>query len=104
MQKLFTYGTLQYKTVQIMVFKRVAELTADTLEDYSKEEIVFGTGATYPIIIPQAGSRVQGYVIEVSDDELALIDRYETSAYRRIQVTLKSGSVAWVYCQPTNSD
>ena len=37
-------------------------------------------------------------VFEVSDDELALADRYErTASYERIEATLASGTRAWVY-------
>jgi hypothetical protein len=38
-------------------------------------------------------------VLAVNDKELARIDRYETSAYRRIEIRLLSGKQAWVYCQ-----
>jgi gamma-glutamylcyclotransferase (GGCT)/AIG2-like uncharacterized protein YtfP len=42
--------------------------------------------------------RVEGTVFEITDDELALADRYERAAnYRRQLVTMHSGTRAWVY-------
>jgi hypothetical protein len=36
-------------------------------------------------------------VFRITPEELAAADRYEVSDYKRIEVTLKSGLVAWVY-------
>jgi gamma-glutamylcyclotransferase (GGCT)/AIG2-like uncharacterized protein YtfP len=55
------------------------------------------SGTVYGIIRPDSPSQVEGKVIEVTPQELALIDRYESDEYRRFQVTLKSGQRAWVY-------
>jgi gamma-glutamylcyclotransferase (GGCT)/AIG2-like uncharacterized protein YtfP len=96
MEKLFTYGTLQDPAVQMAVFYRVVEGIPDTLDGYFKSEIKIGFGV-YPIIIPDPDSYVEGQFIEVTPEELALIDRYEGAEYRRIAVTLKSGVVTWVY-------
>ena len=42
--------------------------------------------------------RVSGTVFEITDDELALADRYEQlDSYQRVAVTLASGAQAWVY-------
>ena len=46
----------------------------------------------------RSGSRVEGTVFEVSDAELAAADAFERPfAYHRIEVTLASGTQAWVY-------
>ena len=42
-------------------------------------------------------SVVKGFVITVTTEELRRLDAYETSAYRRSEVTLASGRKAWVY-------
>lgn len=99
MEKLFIYGTLQYPKVQMVVFERFAQGTWDTLEGFTKRWTTFDLNTVYPIIVAHSGDSVVGQVIEVTTDELALIDHYETSAYRRIKVTLKSGIEAWVYCK-----
>jgi len=98
MEKLFTYGTLQIPEVQQRVFHRVVSGTADTLDGWFKTDITLHDG-TFPIIVEQADSHVDGQVIEVTPEELVLIDRYETEAYRRVRVTLQSGDEAWVYCE-----
>jgi hypothetical protein len=66
---------------------------------YTKSQITLGAN-TYAIIKPDFQSRVEGLLIEVTDDELALIDRYEGDDYARKQVTLETGGRAWVYCAP----
>jgi gamma-glutamylcyclotransferase (GGCT)/AIG2-like uncharacterized protein YtfP len=96
MEKLFTYGTLQDPAVQMVVFHRVVKGTPDTLNGYVKSEIKIGFGV-YPIIKPDPDSHVKGQIIEVTPEELALIDRYEGKEYRRISVILRSGAVTWVY-------
>lgn len=98
MEKLFTYGTLQDPAVQMVVFHRVVKGTPDILDGYFKSEIKIGFGL-YPIIVPQPDKQVEGQVIEVTPEELALIDRYEGAEYRRIRVTLRSGIVTWVYSE-----
>ena len=97
---LFVYGTLKDPTVQQAVFGRVVTGKPDTLEGFVKGEISLG-GMVYPIIQPDSTSQIEGLVIEVTPHELAVIDRYEGSDYQRVQVTLKSGQRAWVYCAPS---
>lgn len=98
MEKLFTYGTLQVPEIQQSVFHRTTHGKPDVLEGFERHMMLFGP-QPYPIIEAKADSAVEGLVIEVTPDELDEIDRYETNAYRRIAVQLKSGTSAWVYCK-----
>lgn len=98
MEKLFTYGTLQDPAVQMAVFHRLVAGTPDMLVGYLKSEIKIGFGV-YPIIKVAPDHYVEGQVIEVTPQELSLIDRYEGTEYRRIRVTLQSGVAAWVYSE-----
>lgn len=93
---LFVYGTLQFPEVQEYVFGRVVSSTPDVLDDFARENITLGT-ETYFIIAAQSGGVVEGCLLEITPEELARGDRYETSAYRRFRVTLRSGIEAWVY-------
>ena len=44
------------------------------------------------------GSRVEGMVFEVSDEELIMVDGYEAPFdYARVRAPLASGRSAWVY-------
>ena len=98
-ERLFVYGTLKDPLVQQAVFGRVVEGKPDTLAGFTKSPIRLGTN-TYPIIQPDLLSRVDGMLIEVTERELALIDRYEGDDYARKQITLESGVRAWAYCAP----
>ncbi len=82
--------------IQKKVFGRIDKDVPDTLEGYKKSKIVI-TGKTYPIIVPDETSSTKGLVISVTPEELELIDEYETDAYRRNKVVLKSGKTVWVY-------
>jgi gamma-glutamylcyclotransferase (GGCT)/AIG2-like uncharacterized protein YtfP len=41
--------------------------------------------------------RIEGTVFLITEDELAAADTYEVLDYTRIQVSLQSGTDAWVY-------
>lgn len=96
MERLFVYGTLQDSPVQQRVIGRIIAGTPDTLEGFFKSRMAMSDGI-FPIVIPRHGNSVDGLVLEVTPEELQRMDIYETSAYRRIWVTLRSGLEAWVY-------
>jgi gamma-glutamylcyclotransferase (GGCT)/AIG2-like uncharacterized protein YtfP len=96
---LFVYGTLKDAAVQQAVFGRAVEGKPDTLDGYTRARIELG-GTMYSIIRPDLHGSVEGLLIEVTPQELALIDRYEGGDYQRVQVTLKTGQAAWVYREP----
>lgn len=98
MEPLFVYGTLQDPKVQSSVFGRVVQGTPDTLVGYRKSQITID-GVVHAIAITDAAQALPGQVIEVSPEELVEIDRYEGEDYQRIQVRLRSGRQAWVYCE-----
>lgn len=98
MESLFVYGTLRDPKVQSAVFGRVVEGSADTLVGYRKSEIVVD-GVVHWIATTDIAQSLPGEVIEVSAEELDEIDSYEGDDYRRIQVRLRSGRMAWVYCE-----
>lgn len=97
--RLFVYGTLRRQAVQGRVFGRRMRGSRDTLEGYIKFTIKLGP-KTYPIISPQKGAVVEGTVLTITLAELKKADAYETSAYVRREVTLRSGKRAWVYQKP----
>ena len=99
MEQLFVFGTLKQPDVQKEVIGRTIEGLSDTLEGY-KIATVDIEGETYPNIKESPG-RVDGLVLEVSPEELGKIDEYETEAYQRKRVVLKSGKETWVYQAPS---
>ncbi len=93
---LFIYGTLKNPKVQKEVVGRVNKALPDILEGYKKSQVKIH-GKTYPIVVPDSASSIGGLVLSVIPEELKIIDKYETDAYRRKRVILKSGKSAWVY-------
>ncbi|PJD91454.1 MAG: UDP-N-acetylmuramate--alanine ligase [Legionella sp.] len=110
-EKLFSYGTLQYETVQIANFGRILEGSKDQLPGFElsmlkiTDPIVIATsGETYHPIISytgQATNFVEGMVFDINEEELKRADSYEVSDYKRIKVALSSGISAWVYVNNT---
>jgi len=104
---LFSYGTLQHEQVQLDIFGRMLQGSADTLKGYTLSHIViqdesFHTKAvqeTYLIATVSASEAdtIPGYVYRITPLELVAADRYESREYTRIKVILQSGIEAWVY-------
>jgi len=106
---LFSYGTLQDKSVQMANFGRELTGREDALPGYTRRMIAITdpgvvaalTGEShYANVEPSSNpeDEVSGMVFAITGQELAAADKYEEPAeYRRIFVTLKSGNQAWVY-------
>jgi hypothetical protein len=104
---LFSYGTLQDKSVQLANFGRELIGHADALPGYQQTfveitdpTVVATSGKTHhPIVQASANpsDEVAGTVFEITASELASADSYEVSSYKRVSVLLKSGVHAWVY-------
>jgi len=75
------------------------ESRPDVLPGYRKDTLLLGC-ASYYIAVPDSHGEILGGVIEVTQDELLRIDRYEGEEYERARVTLASGTEAWVYRRP----
>ncbi|MGE5566442.1 MAG: gamma-glutamylcyclotransferase family protein [Parcubacteria group bacterium] len=105
MNWLFSYGTLQLPEVQFANFGRELEGEPDALEGYVLSTVVIGDPAVvevsglaeHLILVPGDGPPIEGVAYALTDEELAAADDYETSAYRRVEVALKSGRRAFVY-------
>jgi gamma-glutamylcyclotransferase (GGCT)/AIG2-like uncharacterized protein YtfP len=108
MPALFSYGTLQRKSVQLANFGRELTGRQDALPGYVRgrtpitdpNEAAMIGDSHYDNVEPSANPEdaVTGTVFEVTEEELAAADKYEEpAAYRRSLVTLRSGARAWVY-------
>ena len=108
--RLFAYGTLQQREVQLATYGRELDGTPDALTGYRLEplhisdpEVVRLSGKAVHNIARETGDpadRIPGMVFELSEAELAATDRYEVDVYARIEVTLESGTRAFVYVGP----
>lgn len=96
LELLFVYGTLKDPAVQSRIIGRIVSGTADVLDGFFKTDYAMPEGI-YPLVIPRHGQAVEGLVLEVTAEELARMDAYETAAYRRVRVPLRSGRESWVY-------
>ena len=99
MEYLFTYGTLQDIQVQQYIFNRILEGQPDSLPGFKRmENAVYNR---YPLVVQTNDSqdKVDGNVYKVTMEELAKADIYETSAYKRTKMQLRSGNMAWVYIE-----
>ena len=107
MPLLFSYGTLRQPAVQMSTFGRHLQGHGDELVGFEQSvfrvedpAFVAKTGKADHDIVTRTGQsehRVEGMVLEVTDDELARADRYEPAGYVRILAPLASGRQAWVY-------
>ena len=82
--------------MQSRVIGRVVSGAPDVLDEFFKSQIAMSDGV-FPLVIPRHGHSVDGLVLEVTAEELARMDIYETTAYRRVRVLLRSGLESWVY-------
>jgi gamma-glutamylcyclotransferase (GGCT)/AIG2-like uncharacterized protein YtfP len=105
--KLFSYGTLQQEAVQLSTFGRKLTGHGDELLEYEQSlveiddpDVVATSGKTHHPIVKFSGNadgKVAGTVFEITEEELAMADRYEVASYRRVLARLASGANAWVY-------
>ncbi|WP_281232341.1 gamma-glutamylcyclotransferase family protein [Flavobacterium gelatinilyticum] len=104
MEKLFSYGTLRSKEIQMRLFNKVLTGTQDQLLGYKLKSLQieeeFGM-ADYVVVVASENPAdiIHGVVFNVTPSDLAKVDLFESNAYRRVQVTLKSGTTAWVYLE-----
>jgi len=107
--RLFSYGTLQDAAVQRATFGRILSGSQDALPGYALLRVKVADPAVvaisgeswHPIIkrTGQASDAVAGTVFEITQDELLKADAYEVDDYRRVSVTLATGTRAWAYVQ-----
>ncbi|WP_062567528.1 gamma-glutamylcyclotransferase family protein [Pseudoalteromonas arabiensis] len=107
MEKLFSYGTLQYPQVQLDTFGRLLEGQSATLLGYVIGEIEITDAA----VLKSSGQRfhpalfytgnqndtVNGTIYAITKQELAQADEYEVDDYQRIAQQFQCGTNAWVY-------
>lgn len=105
--RLFSYGTLQQENVQQALFGRPLAGMPDALPGYASRmleivdpDVLATSGERFHPVVVETGDpadQVPGTVFAITSDELDAADRYEVSDYRRVSVTLASGTEAWVY-------
>lgn len=101
---VFTYGSLMFPQVWQRVVSAEYRFARATAAGYARYAI---TGETYPGMIGQAGSAVQGVLyFDVGPQDLAALDAFEGDEYRRddIDVALDAGETVrastYIYLLP----
>jgi Gamma-glutamyl cyclotransferase, AIG2-like len=110
MEKLFTYGTLQSRSVQFSIYRRVVECHSDAISGYCIRTVTVrswkhaGVKGNVQKTIERGDGEIDGTVLLLTPEELQRTDDYEPKGYVRIKVPIKSGGEAWVYhlATPTN--
>jgi gamma-glutamylcyclotransferase (GGCT)/AIG2-like uncharacterized protein YtfP len=104
---LFSYGTLQLEAVQQANFGRLLSGRRDVLPGFENalieltdETTVQLSGKSQFSIARYTGrvaDSITGTVYALTSSEVQRADAYEVEPYTRVQVTLQSGTRAWVY-------
>jgi len=107
MEKLFSYGTLQFERVQLDTFGRILTGNKDCLKNYilsqikiTDPDVIKSSGMdTHPILEFTGNEEdfVEGTVFELTKEELEQADSYEVDDYKRAVLMFASGVSAYVY-------
>ena len=106
-EQLFSFGTLQNPKTQLDLFGRTFNASVDILRGYKtvtieiKDEAFLSKGEEkYQQTLIQTNNNndcIKGIVLELTNEELLLADKYEPENYKRIKVEKKKGKETWVY-------
>ena len=99
MKKLFCYGTLQEPSVQLELIGRTAECMLTSIEGFIvlRDYVDIDDGIAYPRIVKYPNGCVYGRILEFTDEEIVLLDEYETEMYRKEEIETKDGHIVLVY-------
>ncbi len=102
---VFSFGTLQLESVQQALYLRAVPMQPDELRGYrvgrlriTDPAVIAASGSDiHPALVADEAGTVEGRVLELSEEELARTDEYESVGYERVEVVLASGRIAWIY-------
>jgi gamma-glutamylcyclotransferase (GGCT)/AIG2-like uncharacterized protein YtfP len=97
--KLFCYGTLQQPKTQLELIGRELIGHISSLDGYIilRDYIDPEDGIPYPRIVEHKFGCVFGTVLEFTEDEIKIIDKYETDMYCRTTITTNCGELVEIY-------
>ncbi|MBC3841067.1 hypothetical protein GXW82_14555 [Streptacidiphilus sp. 4-A2] len=102
---LFSFGTLRDERVQTALFGRAVPSVPAALAGWTTrpqpiadEAVIAASGLDVHLTLERRlGSKVEGVVLHLTDQELAAADAYEVDDYTRRRVVLSSGETTWAY-------
>lgn len=97
--KVFCYGTLQEANVQMELIGRTVSGELTSIEGYVvlRDYVDPTDGIAYPRVIPCNNGVVYGRILEFTDDEMVILNEYETEMYVLEDIVTKSGETAKIY-------
>ncbi len=98
MKKLFVYGTLTENKILNDLIGRIPLFEEDSILGWQKG-CVTQDGKKYPAIYKTKNSteEISGKILEVSEEELKILDKYEGKEYSRKKVKTSRGLKVNVY-------
>jgi len=82
-QRLFVYGTLINPTVLSRLINRVPHLIPAVALGCQRKRV---QGRAYPAMFRHESSETNGFLMQISDDELKAFDEYESFNYERQEI------------------
>ncbi|GGI55265.1 gamma-glutamylcyclotransferase family protein [Oxalicibacterium solurbis] len=87
---VFTYGSLMFPAVWRRVVRGSHRALPAVLEGYARHAV---RGELYPGVVHRPGASVEGVLyLDVSEAELAVLDDFEGSEYRRESVMVRTAA------------
>jgi gamma-glutamylcyclotransferase (GGCT)/AIG2-like uncharacterized protein YtfP len=114
LNKLFSYGTLQFAEVQKQTFGRYLQTQVNQLAGFTLSQVEI----TDPHVLATSGERfhpiisftgnpqdtVDGAIMLLTEQELSQADEYEVADYKRISANTVDGQQVWVYVEAATSE
>lgn len=99
MTKIFCYGTLQNPSVQLELIGRQVSGVVDSIDGFVviRDYVDPSDGIAYPRLRANDIGCVYGQILEFTPEEVSVLDEYETSMYRRVNMTTNGGELVQVY-------
>jgi gamma-glutamylcyclotransferase (GGCT)/AIG2-like uncharacterized protein YtfP len=88
---LFVYQTLKSEHLRKHLLKEDVRFVPATLEGYRNVD----KGDGYHTLVPSPGDSTKGEILYLTEEELKILDKWE-SRYERREITLFGGQKAWV--------
>lgn len=97
--KVFCYGTLQEPSVQLDLIGRVVNGPLTSIEGFIvvRDYIDPEDNVAYPRMIAYPKGAVYGRVLEFTEEEISILDAYETAMYRREEMQTSNNARVEVY-------
>lgn len=96
-EKTFVYARLHNPEIQKKITGTIWDTpVGDSIVGYKKTVMVYND-LSFPIIEPSAPNKADGFVYDLTSDDLVKVDRFLGDAYKRTRMTTEYGTEVWVW-------